>query len=215
MCRVLTFTEPGGHTRSEDAFEVQRHPEDENIWLCALADGQGGRAGGARAAQLACRTVIEAAGEHPPEALTALSSWMGFLQRADEVVTADSEAGFTTLIGLCVVGDRVIGASCGDSAVLASSARGGAQELTRHQAKNPPIGTGDSVVTPFADSLSRPWLLLAMSDGVWKYAGWERIRNMASQFRGKALLDALQEAARLPRTGALQDDFTVVLLQDD
>ena len=49
-------------------------------------------------------------------------------------------------------------------------------ELTANQIKNPPVGSAAAVFTPFAGRLERPWTVLAMSDGVWKYVGWERVR---------------------------------------
>ena len=59
----------------------------------------------------------------------------------------------------------------------------------------------------------RPWRLLAMSDGVWKYVGWDRIRDLAGRLSGEELLAELQVAARLPRSGQFPDDFTVVLIE--
>ena len=54
-----------------------------------------------------------------------------------------------------------------------------------------------------------------MSDGVWKYAGWENILRIGVGERGEAIGDALLEGARLKRTGELQDDFTLIVLQGD
>ena len=50
-----------------------------------------------------------------------------------------------------------------------------------------------------------------MSDGVWKYAGWQKIIELASEQRGQALLNAIQSAARLKGSGRFPDDFTVVM----
>jgi serine/threonine protein phosphatase PrpC len=47
MCIVLSYSEAGDHLANEDAFEVLRHPEGHSCWIGALADGQGGRSGGA------------------------------------------------------------------------------------------------------------------------------------------------------------------------
>jgi len=55
--------------------------------------------------------------------------------------------------------------------------------------------------------------VLAMTDGVWKYVGWDRVCELATRLGGDELLAALQAAARLPRTGQFQDDFTAVLLE--
>src|SRR4051812_41176835 len=103
VCIVLSYSEPGGHPANEDAFEVQRHPEGRSCWTTALADGQGGRAGGAKAARLACRIVIEAVLAQPVSRALSSRTWVAALRRADEGVLADGEAGYTTLIGFAVV----------------------------------------------------------------------------------------------------------------
>jgi hypothetical protein len=213
MIRVLTFSEPGGHSVNEDAFIAQAHPWDREprCWICLLADGQGGRAGGARAAQLACQVGLEAALRLSPFSLANPSPWPDLLQQADQAVAADRAAGFTTLVGLCVTDTWVCGASCGDSAVLALCGTDPPREVTRHQAKNPPVGSGEAPFVPFALGLAFPWRVLAMSDGVWKYAGWQRIAEAARQSWGEPLLTALQAAARLPGSGTFPDDFTVVV----
>jgi len=198
MIRAYSFSAAGGHPVNEDAFALQPLPNGAG-WFVALADGQGGRAGGARAAQLACQTAARG------EALIA----------ADAAVAADPVAGFTTLVALRVEGDRVTGASCGDSAALAAWGDGLMRVLTARQFKNPPVGSGDATFVPFALELTRPWKVLAVSDGVWKYAGWERVWDCAAKLGGEELIAALQAAARLPLTGEFPDDFTVVLLEGE
>jgi serine/threonine protein phosphatase PrpC len=111
MIRASSFTAAGGHAVNEDAFLVRELPPD--AWLIVLADGQGGRAGGARAAQLACQTAVE----HATRA--ASFDWREVLAAADAAVAADRDAGFTTLVGLSVSAGRVAGASCGDGAAVA------------------------------------------------------------------------------------------------
>jgi hypothetical protein len=134
------------------------------------------------------------------------------LRQADVAVAADSGAGFTTLVGLCVYQGRVVGASSGDSAALVISG-GKARELTAGQQKNPPVGSGAAVAVPFATGAAEPWRVLVMSDGVWKYVGWDRVVAIASRARGPAVIAELQAAARLPGSGHFQDDFTVVVLE--
>lgn len=197
MIRTNSFSAAGGRAVNEDAFVLQPLPNGEG-WLVALADGQGGRAGGARAAQLACEVAAHA------QSLTEV----------DTAVAADPQAGFTTLVTLRVEGDSVTGASCGDSAALAIDGSGTVAELTRHQLKNPPVGFGDATFIPFAVELVRPWKLLVITDGVWKYASWEKVRELGSRYSGEVLLRELQAAARLPN-GEFQDDFTVVLLESE
>jgi hypothetical protein len=214
MVDVVTFSEAGGHPANEDAFEVQPHPAEAGCLLCALADGQGGRAGGAVAARLACRMAIASASRLPPDQLTRLAAWPTLLRSADAAVCADPQAGFATLLAFCVWGESLCGASSGDSAVLLINGDGSAEELTARQVKNPPVGSGAAVWVPFAARLVRPWAVLALSDGVWKYAGWEGVLEAARAHRGPSLLEALQVRARLPRSGRFADDFTLVVLHD-
>lgn len=70
MIHSVIYSEAGGHAVNEDAFRVTQHPRNPDCWLVALADGQGGRAGGGRASRLACDAVIEGA-----SAATAAAKW--------------------------------------------------------------------------------------------------------------------------------------------
>jgi serine/threonine protein phosphatase PrpC len=211
MIPVHSFSEPGGHRVNEDAFEVHRHSAQPAGFLCVLADGQGGQAGAARAAQLACRTAAEAALRLSPQQLADALVWTAVLQQADQAVAADPEAGFTTLLGFWLADGLVAGASTGDSAVFARMQTGRIQDLTARQHKNPPLGSGEALLVPFAAALAAPYLVLAMSDGVWKYAGTERIVALPAGATGQEVIDALQSRARLPDSGGFPDDFTLVV----
>jgi serine/threonine protein phosphatase PrpC len=215
MIRTRSFSAAGGHPVNEDAFIVQRIPGGTDAWFVVLADGQGGRAGGARAAQLACRTTSEFVLTHPGTVLGDPDSWVGMLGRTDEVVAADPEAGFTTLVGLCVEADHVAGASCGDSAAVAVCRGCAPRVLTAHQFKDPPVGSGEALFIPFELEMAAPWRVLVMSDGVWKYASWDRVWDCAARLSGDELIEELQTAARLRTTGEFPDDFTVVLLEGE
>ena len=216
MIQIHSHTEAGGHALNEDAFEVHPHPSDPDCLLCALADGQGGRAGGARAARLACRTCIETASAYQP-AILALrpDAWEAILRTADSAVADDTEAGFTTLIAFSIHKDALCGASNGDSGLFAVSAGRPGVILTGPQHKDPPIGCGAARPVGFAARLVRPWTVLVLSDGVWKYCGWDRVSHAASNLFGQDLIDSLRKQAGLPGSGRLQDDFTVVALYDN
>ncbi len=213
MINVTSFSEAGGHAQCEDAFEVHRHPSDPECWLCVLADGQGGQSGGAEAARLACRVAAQAALRLTPRQLCDPSMWIPLLEQADAAVCADPDAGYTTLIGLCIIGAALLGASSGDSAVLVVSEGGVPRQATADQLKNPPVGSGAARFVPFSASLAGRWSVLAMSDGVWKYAGWERIFEAVATHRDEAVVAALQAAARLRRSGQFPDDFTIVVFE--
>jgi hypothetical protein len=87
--------------------------------------------------------------------------------------------------------------------------------LTEHQQKNPPVGSGAAIFVPFAARLVRPWVVLAMSDGVWKYVGWNHVFKAASANRGPRIIETIRDMARLPGSGTLQDDFTLVAFHCD
>jgi serine/threonine protein phosphatase PrpC len=213
MLRVVTCTEIGDGRQNEDAFAVQPHPADPDCLLCALADGQGGQPCGGPAARLACRACIEIASRTPPDRLRRADVWAAILGEVDRAVTADPAAGLTTLIGLCVTGGAIVGASNGDSAAVLACAGGRLLTLTERQAKHPPVGSGAAAPTGFDAPLLRPWTLLVMTDGVWKYAGWEKVRSCAGGADAEAIHDSLRAAVRL-RSGAFPDDFTLVVVQD-
>ena len=215
MIVVTSFSEAGGHANNEDACVILPHPSGPDRWLCFLADGQGGRAGGAEASRLACRVAAEAAVCQRVHALVEPANWESILGSADRAVAADRDAGFTTLIGFLVTAEFVAGASCGDSAVLLLSRSEPGRELTRGQRKNPPVGSGGADIVPFSAAMPRPWSVLAMSDGVWKFVVWDRLVQAARASRGQPLVEALQALARSPRSGQFPDDFTVVVFEDD
>jgi serine/threonine protein phosphatase PrpC len=210
---VFSHSEAGGHIENQDAFDVRPHPLDANCYLCLVADGQGGRSGGAAAAQLACSVAIaKACAEHPQHLLQA-NVWQRILEAADRAVDDDKAAGFTTLVGFCIADGQLCGASSGDSAAILLGSKQPGVILTADQQKNPPVGSGGAAFVSFGMKLIRPWKVLAMTDGVWKSVGFESVMQIACESEGQKLIAALLDRAKLPRTGKLQDDFTVVLLQ--
>ena len=213
MIHIVSHSEPGGHPHNEDAFELRAVPAFGGN-LCVLADGQGGQPGGGEAARLACRVCVDSAAHLDPTALLSSSTWTPILHAVDRAVADAPTAGLTTLVAFDVTAGRVCGASCGDSAAVLFQADAPPTHLTAGQRKNPPVGSGFATFTGFAANLVRPWLVLAMSDGVWKYVGWDKIAKAASEVRGERLVATLLENARL-RSGGLQDDFTVVAFAAD
>ncbi len=177
--RCLIHSEPGDGHINEDVVAVRPHPGNADVVLCALADGQGGQAGGA----------------------------------ADDAVREDDAAGYCSLVSLCLSGQGVWGASCGDGGALLLS--GGRDILlTDDQRKNPPVGSGVSCPVAFSARLAPGWVLLVVSDGVWKYVGWDQITRMAARHQGPELITALRQAALDASGGSLPDDFSVALLYD-
>lgn len=198
----------GGHGGNEDAVEVRQHDRDSALWLCCLADGQGGRAGGARAAQVAVQSALAAALAQPPRSLLNPKTCEGIVRAADDAVYADPAAGFTTLVMLAMRDRLVCGASCGDSAaVLLQNEQ--PVVLTEAQLQNPPIGSRMARARSFSVDLEPPWQICAVSDGVWKYAGWPRVVALMRRTGGRELADGLRAAAIKPGTFSLPDDFSI------
>lgn len=187
--------------------------DDSSGFVCAVADGQGGQAGAALAAAIACQTCIEKASSFPLDQLLSPLTWTTILRQSDAAVTAAENAGYTTLIGFCLAENAICGGSSGDSAVLLRGAGQRPRILTEGQAKNPPVGSGGAVFVPFASPLVSPWTVLAMTDGVWKYAGWESVLAASAEGAAEAILHKLRANAALQRTGCLQDDFTLAIFQ--
>jgi serine/threonine protein phosphatase PrpC len=212
MIKVYSCTETGGHANNEDAFGLRSHGQDDERMLCVLADGQGGRAGGAQAAAIACKTFLDLAECFSPTELLNATTWITALESVDEVVAADPKAGFSTIIAFCVTKDSLCGASCGDSAVLLLNPDEPAQVLSKRQYKDPPVGSRTASFVPFTAKLVCPWVVLAMSDGVWKYAGWDNIVKISAEAPPEEIIPQIRSRAQL-RNGSLQDDFTLVVLQ--
>jgi hypothetical protein len=57
-------------------------------------------------------------------------------------------------------------------------------------------------------------IVLAMSDGVWKSVGRQRVEELLRNGPGQTILEKLLAEARLPGTGGLGDDFTAVSLEE-
>jgi hypothetical protein len=213
VIRAVTHSEPGGHAQNEDAFVVGAHPDDPEAYLCAVADGQGGHFGGGPAARLACETFLKVASQATLPELMSLPLWDDILAHVDRTVAADPLCGFTTLVTFCVARGGLSGASCGDSALVVAEPEQEPLVLTARQSKDPPVGSGAAVFVPFALRLHAPWTVLAATDGVWKYAGWDTVLRAASGAAEEEIIRSLRERVALPGSGALQDDFTLVMLR--
>lgn len=100
-------TEAGDNHKNEDVIVVHPHPDDENMLLCVLADGQGGQSGGGRAAQLAAEQCLQEASRFPPRALLDAIAWEEIFTATDAAVLGDRDAGYTTLVSLCDTGTRI------------------------------------------------------------------------------------------------------------
>ncbi len=213
MIQTFSFTEAGESSANEDAFIIQPHPDDPDCWLCMVADGQGGSGGGREAARLAVQTAMDRMGAYPPAQLALASTWGLILFEVDQAVFRSSEAGLTSLVCLALYREYVMGAASGDCAALVFSGPRH-YNLTATQSGDP-VGSGEVVCNAFSYPLQDPWKIVAMTDGVWKYAGWQHVFDYARETPGQELIDRLILKARLPGSGKFQDDFTVVVLESE
>ncbi len=205
---------------NEDACVSRFHPRRQTAALCAVSDGQGGRPGGAAASSLACEAIVGLASECSPWRLHWPTTWRSLARRTDCQVRALPGAGFCTLVGLAVTARRVSGAACGDSAAVLAVGNDATQFLTRDQQKDPPVGSGNASFTFFTARVSpgKPWTLLLMTDGVWKFTGLDPVIEAAiSRAPAPLIIDQLRTAAR--RNAPLlrrsfRDDFTVIVVQN-
>ena len=209
--QYFTHSEAGHHHRNEDTVAVQPHPRDASTLLCVLADGQGGRFGGAAASQTAVQKCLEFAAEYSVQQLLDHSSWYEILSGADEAVSEHPDAGFTTLIALCIADGKVCGVSCGDSAALLAS-NSDYEVLTERQRKNPPVGSSAAFPTAFTAKF-RSSTLLIMSDGVWRFVGNDAIAELCRAKQGQELILALRQLQLDQNGGELPDDFSIILVQ--
>ena len=214
MQTVLTFTEAGGHPDNQDVVLVRVHPVRPNLMIALVADGQGGQFGGGRAAELACQVAWRVASDFDTERLFDPLAWAHLLRRVDLAVEQDATAGFATLIALVVTPTRVVGVSSGDSVAVLTSA-GRATEVTAGQPKNPPVGSGDATGRTFELPLETPWRLALMTDGVWKFAGLDRVLALIQTTTPDEFLAELQTTARRHGTGSYYDDFTLAVIDSD
>ena len=210
--KYIVHSEAGHEHINEDWVAVRRHPRDGEALICALADGQGGQFGGGAAARLAVQNVLDLASQREVESLWQFDVWRDIFRAVDKIIERDINAGFSTLIGLCAREAEICGASCGDGAAWLIGARA-FDELTSAQRKRPPLGSGAAVPTAFRRTMPAASQLLLMSDGVWKFVGFEEILAATRESDGASLVQRLRGLQLDGNNGKLPDDSSLILLQ--
>ena len=207
---VTSFSESKTDGANEDVVESAQYPLDKAIWILALADGQGGRTGGAEAAQTALKRAVQMALSVPVQKLLSGWFWTQLLLDVDKAVSNSPDAGFTTFVGVAVTEQTIVGVSSGDSQAVLISPTGTAVTLTANQKKNPPVGSQMCHPTPFASPFPANSRLLLMSDGVYKFVPSETIFSKIAELEAKDAIKVIRDLA-VGKSGTLYDDFTLVI----
>jgi serine/threonine protein phosphatase PrpC len=168
--------------------------------ILVLADGAGGRSGGAAAADAVMSAARELAGSrHPIDCCAILESLDTQLQDVGEATAV-----------LASWSDGVLsGASVGDSGAWLIDAAG-CHELTIAQRRKPLLGSG-ALPVAFGPTRCTGRVLIA-SDGLLNYVAAARIQQLVKTLPLEAVPAALIDAARLP-SGALCDDISIIVAE--
>ena len=193
MISVTHRIESGG--ANEDRLLVERGGKRTVAIIC---DGAGNSGRGGMAADLAIAELARIG-------QAGFADWMRALLAVDQLLKHQAQGGETTCVVVDISdGGECRGASVGDSSALMFPASGGVRDLTELQSRTR-LGSGQAHPVRFKAQLMRQ--LLLCSDGLTKYMQPADIRTRAA--RG---VDALIDGVRL-KSGALQDDVAVILLQ--
>ncbi len=192
-----------GHAVNEDRITYFKVGD---LFIFALADGVGGRAGGARAAQLLIEEVETNA--YKITNWKEKEQWVNFLEAIDQKLNDDSEAGETTAIIAATDGKWLTGAMVGDSSLWLLSGTN-IQDVGEGLRRKPYLGYGGATPKGFSQRLNGEVLLLA-SDGLTKYTSSEKIAGIIAQDDLDKAGDELLEAVRYP-SGAYPDDVSFII----
>lgn len=175
-------------------------------YLVAVADGAGGKGGGAVAAGCLIAFVANLSQE------TASADWFAALCAFDDELSVRPLGGQTTGVVAFVDSKRILGASVGDSSAWLISRSGLTIDLTARQRRRPLPCCGDALPVQFEAERLGTRVVLA-SDGLFKCAPADRICALAVRGSVVDAADALVNCLRLP-SGDFQDDVAVVLISE-
>lgn len=180
---------------NEDRLLVERCGERTVAIICDGA-GNGGR--GALAAELAVAELARIG-------QAGFADWGRALLAVDQLLKRQAQGGETTCVVVDISDDgECRGASVGDSGAWMLPRGSPVRDLTAHQDRSR-LGSGQAYPVRFKAQLMGR--LVLATDGLFKYIRAADIHHCAA--RG---VDALIDSVRL-KSGALQDDVAVILLQ--
>ena len=192
-----------GNPENQDRGLIQH--DGPRIILC-VADGAGGRSGGAEAASMAVKLIRENA-----FLLGNADSCVEALRKMDEAIAKDSIAGETTCALAIVTPEEIFGASVGDSGVWWIPESGNHLNLTQE-----PSSANLSLVLAmrgqfhFDHTRLEPGSLLLATDGLLKYTSAEHIIGTCREHPAEVgAAQRLIELVRYP-SGRLPDDVTLI-----
>jgi serine/threonine protein phosphatase PrpC len=189
--------------RGEDRVHVE---QCGSRTLALVADGAGGTGGGAAAAAMACSIAAERfriGGISTPE------DWARCLCAVDQALV--QSGGQCAAVIIEMSGRHVFGASVGDSSAWMLNGEA-IVDLTEIQHRKPLLGSDEAMPMSFGPIELSGRLLIA-TDGLFKYATESEIAQRAMDGTVNEAVDKLIAGVRL-RSGALQDDLAIILIQD-
>ncbi len=201
MLLIATKVESG--SLGQDRVVVERLADRSVI---VVADGAGGVAGGAQAAQTVCDLIVAHVHTSSPP-----GSWVDELRAIDLHIATLGAGGLSTAVVLEIREGKIVGASVGDSGAWMVS-KTEVIDLTQHQVRKPLLGSGAAIPVGFGP-IPLSGRLLIGTDGLFKYASRENIIAGARKGTVDEAIPALVDAVRL-RNGKLQDDIAVVLCEE-
>lgn len=187
---------------NEDAYVIDDSGAE---LLVVLADGQGGRPGGARAARTAVQTIQQLL-----EAKKHDLSWMALGAEVDRAVSESEGAGFTTLLVVEIAAGRLRGISNGDCILVAGAPSGSSYCLNENQPKNPPVGSGSAAFSELNVALDADTGLVCATDGVWRPSGRPALATWAAERISAA--DAKLRWESTAKRDGFSDDATAVFI---
>ncbi len=230
---VLAFTDVGlRRKRNEDAVLVagwlcQTHDgalatmdfEPTVPFVCVVADGMGGHAGGNVASKLALTVIAEGSAQW-----RTVDDVAATIEHANDRVRgvgteSDLEGLGTTVAGLCITGDGIIVFNVGDSRVY-SITGGQPQQLSRDDAVLDANGNPTNVITqvlgqpgPVQTRVTtlplQPGTYLLCSDGV---SGMLTETDMRAAFKPADLAECAANIVTTTRTNGADDNFSFVIV---